>query len=86
MAERDYAGPTRVKIKDMNPGDMWGTNRTTPGDRLPASEHPYPLGIPMGGREPGDTVHQRDEPDDTGFYASGGRVRKFGSSTRVTCI
>jgi hypothetical protein len=36
-------------------------------------------------RGPGDTLHQRDEPDDTGSYASGGRVQKFGSSTHVSC-
>ena len=29
--------------------------------------------------------HAKEEPDDTGSYASGGRVRKFGSSTHVTC-
>jgi hypothetical protein len=33
----------------------------------------------------GDTVHQKEDPDVSGSYASGGRVRKFGSSTHVTC-
>ena len=35
-------------------------------------------------RKPSDTVHQRDEPDDTNAYARGGMV-KHGSSTRVSC-
>jgi hypothetical protein len=33
---------------------------------------------------PGDTIHQREEPDDTNTYARGGMV-KHGSSTRVSC-
>ena len=59
MAEKDYDGPTKIRVKDMKPGDMWGTNRTTPGDKLPASQHPYPTGLDDSPRPVSVRLHSK---------------------------
>jgi hypothetical protein len=79
----DRIGPARgpgekvpnPSIKDMAPFDEY-------------SLHPVPILDPMEMLllpTPSKSTHYRDEPDNTDKYASGGRVRKFGSSTHVTC-
>jgi hypothetical protein len=66
-------------IKSMKPGESWiGPKQPIGTDSarfVHEAESVRPLGI---------ALHEKDEPDDTDKYASGGRV-KYGSSTHVSC-